>query len=76
MRLIGVRAFLRGGYLDREHPQLVMRHNRPQGLWIPFDDNGVPVRDPRLSSLVEPFVPNREGPTPWWFEPPAVGEER
>jgi hypothetical protein len=38
IRTIGLRAFLRGGYLDRDEPTLVMKHAAPAGLWIPFED--------------------------------------
>lgn len=76
IRTLGIRAFLRGGYSDNKEATLVMKRDQPLGLWVPFDDNGLPVRDPRSADQLEQGVPNREGTSPWWWQPPADGEDR
>lgn len=36
MKLLGIKAFLRGGYREQTHSVLVVSHSEPTGLWIPI----------------------------------------
>lgn len=59
MKLLGIKAFLRGGYREQTQPVLVVSHARPAGIWIPVPDkSSVNGQVERIAKRLEQALQN------------------